>query len=400
MTFSLLPQGDDRSNREERNESQGGLTKQPYSPNETVSNIPSPAVSRKEEVKASGNNVGALVAKSKKAAASLCTLLHAKNCRLGVNRCSHSGCPEAKLMYLHLKTCTAGPGSSCPTKHKGCEDARKLLAHYRRCRDIRSRQANNPKVQQHVCLVCTLAARHVKGTSDRTTRSTSPRSRNSKHLIPSLNLSSDADTKNPNQSRHPGLVRPRSASPSKTGNGTMASSLTFIQNGSSFTPKKMPPPPPRFPFSSRIVCNEKQPPCDMGCISDGSAANRVMHSAMYHALKADEAADPADETMLGKSLDSASGFSRSRAQSLDIRRSPAMTQGVGWRNDQSPETNDFGEEKLSASEELQTEPRVQGRRRSASCSVLSPSSSSQTICDTILEEPVGEELQRILEGDS
>jgi hypothetical protein len=26
-----------------------------------------------------------------------------KNCKLGPNRCSHPGCPEAKLMHLHLK---------------------------------------------------------------------------------------------------------------------------------------------------------------------------------------------------------------------------------------------------------------------------------------------------------
>jgi hypothetical protein len=78
MTFSLLPQGDERSDREGKNESQEGLIKQPHIPSVTASNIPSPAVSRKEEAKACGNNVGALVAKSKKAAASLYTLLHAK----------------------------------------------------------------------------------------------------------------------------------------------------------------------------------------------------------------------------------------------------------------------------------------------------------------------------------
>ena len=93
-----------------------------------------------------------------------------QNCRLGVDRCSHPGCSEAKLMYLHHKTCSAQLVGPCPTQHKGCQDARKLLAHYRRCRDIRARQSQNPSGknrQQHVCLVCSLVARHAKFTLDK-----------------------------------------------------------------------------------------------------------------------------------------------------------------------------------------------------------------------------------------
>mmetsp|Transcript_55137 Transcript_55137/g.133964 ORF Transcript_55137/g.133964 Transcript_55137/m.133964 type:complete len:424 (-) Transcript_55137:356-1627(-) len=150
-------------------------------------------------------DIGALVAKSKRAASSLWTLLHAKNCRLGVNRCGHSGCAEAKLIYLHLKTCSAGPLDPCPSNHKGCQDARKLLAHYRRCRDIRTRQAQSPSKsqQQHVCLVCSLVARHAKfslerGTGAGSNRGNGSSSKNNNCLtkshynIPSLNLTCES----------------------------------------------------------------------------------------------------------------------------------------------------------------------------------------------------------------
>jgi len=111
-------------------------------------------------------DVGAVVAKAKKAAASLWMIIHAQGCRLGPDRCPHRGCAETKRLLLHIKTCPAGPGFSCPVR--GCDSARKLLAHYRRCRDIRARQAAGRclkppgQQQQHVCLVCSLMARHAK----------------------------------------------------------------------------------------------------------------------------------------------------------------------------------------------------------------------------------------------
>jgi len=150
------------------------------------------------------NKVSELVEKSKKAAFSLWTLLHAKNCRLGVDRCSQPGCSEAKLMYLHHKTCPAQLLEPCPSQHKGCQDSRKLLAHYRRCRDIRARQSQNPtatnKPQQHVCLVCSLVARHAKFTFDRhsSTATKGASDGTTCHYIPSLNLTYDSseDTKN------------------------------------------------------------------------------------------------------------------------------------------------------------------------------------------------------------
>lgn len=48
---------------------------------------------------------------------------------------------------------------------KGCDSARKLLNHYKRCRDVRARQAaqqQKTNAKPHVCLVCSLMARHAK----------------------------------------------------------------------------------------------------------------------------------------------------------------------------------------------------------------------------------------------
>jgi hypothetical protein len=75
MTFPQHLQSASGSDPEEIiNETDNGLLRQ--SPNN--SEAASSRVSRKEASNKAGNDVGALVAKSKKAAASLWTLLHAK----------------------------------------------------------------------------------------------------------------------------------------------------------------------------------------------------------------------------------------------------------------------------------------------------------------------------------
>mmetsp|Transcript_1040 Transcript_1040/g.2038 ORF Transcript_1040/g.2038 Transcript_1040/m.2038 type:complete len:157 (+) Transcript_1040:317-787(+) len=83
--------------------------------NSVLSALPPPMPSRKlGEQPPVGNNVESVINKAKKAATYLYTLLHAKNCRLSVERCSHQGCADAKLMYLHLKVSHAR-SSCCPT---------------------------------------------------------------------------------------------------------------------------------------------------------------------------------------------------------------------------------------------------------------------------------------------
>jgi len=186
------------------------------------------------------NNISDLVGKSKKAAFSLWTLLHAKNCRQGVDRCSHLGCSEAKLMYLHHKTCPARSVDPCPTQHKGCQDARKLLAHYRRCRDIRARQSQNPtatnKPQQHVCLVCSLVARHAKFTLDRNASnatkvgsSGSSSSGTTSHYIPSLNLSYDSSSSNQECKQQPRFAFSRSSRRPSTSSADGGSGFQALQ---------------------------------------------------------------------------------------------------------------------------------------------------------------------------
>lgn len=93
---------------------------------------------------------------------------------MGGYRCIHRGCSEAKLILLHLKTCPAvGPRMECPKRYHGCHQTRKLLAHYDRCCEIRAEQKlvggpitheqqQKQQQQQHVCLVCSLMARHAR----------------------------------------------------------------------------------------------------------------------------------------------------------------------------------------------------------------------------------------------
>jgi hypothetical protein len=385
----------------------------------------SPAATIREDSKTSGesereqSNVGALIAKSKKVASSLFTLLHAKvrsvfsyfmvpfstiliinfvscqqNCRLGVNRCSHPGCPDAKLIHLHLKTCTAAAGSECPSGRKGCVDSRKLLAHSRRCRDIRARQtAGQLRAQQHVCLVCSLVARYAKGGCD-LDRSVSPRSRSgSKHPAPSASLNVGGNIRMQTQPKLCAAIRRRSTTPPR-GNDSYAvdSSVTDLLGGDmESTPKKMPPPPPRFPFSggSSIVQNQTQ---------SGSRDGSSLQSATFYAMEAtsgNEDVDPATgEEVLGKSLDTAGDFMRPRSESLDIGHSHTTYGRVDIRVTTAIDEYSRPQPELSSFGEVDTKPKHAGRPRSMSCSV--PSSSSPR-CDTIFEESIDGELKHILD---
>lgn len=130
------------------------------------------------------NNVGEVMAKAKKAAASLWMILHAQNCRM--HKCSHRGCGETRLLLLHVKSCSVGSVTHpCPTCVRGCHETRRLLAHYRRCKDIRTKQVglgrrslvqpDHPRgsssTSTSFCLVCSLVARYAKGILERTSNS-------------------------------------------------------------------------------------------------------------------------------------------------------------------------------------------------------------------------------------
>ncbi|GKY91317.1 hypothetical protein MPSEU_000103900 [Mayamaea pseudoterrestris] len=109
-------------------------------------------------------SVETVIVKAKRAASSLWMLLHSQNCA-GIS-CPHTGCYEAKLLQLHIKTCAAGGNFDCPANHPGCDKARKLLAHYHRCRTTRARQVGQMPSRrdagQQQCLVCSLVARQAR----------------------------------------------------------------------------------------------------------------------------------------------------------------------------------------------------------------------------------------------
>mmetsp|Transcript_31551 Transcript_31551/g.74266 ORF Transcript_31551/g.74266 Transcript_31551/m.74266 type:complete len:363 (-) Transcript_31551:1357-2445(-) len=320
-------------------------------------------VSSSKDAKANNSrnsNISELVGKSKKAAFSLWTLLHAKNCRLGVDRCSHPGCSEAKLMYLHHKTCSAVSIEACPTQHKGCQDARKLLAHYRRCRDIRARQSQMPNAknkQHHVCLICSLVARHAKFTLDRN----ASKKGTTCHYIPSLNLSYDSCNERRNRS---------------------LSAATYFSSNTESSQQ------PRFAFSRR--------PSSSGDGGSGSGF-QALQAAVSCALNSSAKSNSLDST--GKSVEGRQSFQRPRAESLDVRRC----------QQQNAKEKNMSYLYLAAvdnfSEDLEGEvpKNSNSRRRSLSCSVPSNSSkqSATGAGSTMLQKStIAEDLQYILGGGS
>jgi len=308
-------------------------------------------------------SISELVGKSKKAAFSLWTLLHAKNCRLGVDRCSHPGCSEAKLMYLHHKTCSAQSVEACPTKHKGCQDARKLLAHYRRCRDIRARQSQNPngKSRQHVCLVCSLVARHAKFALDKCVSAS--KNGTTSHYIPSLNLSYDACNGKRNRSK---------------------SVATYSSSNQDFNQQ------PRFSFSRR-----------QNNSMDGASGFQALQAAVSCALNANTLQSTNGAK---KALGARQNLHRPRAESLDVRRCQQQ------QKQKNKEEKNMSYLYLAAvdnfseplEEEIQSNNNSTTRRRSLSCTV--PSNIKQSNSggnDSILRKStIAEDLQYILGGGS
>ena len=277
-----------------------------------------------------------------------------QNCRLGADRCSHPGCSEAKLMYLHHKTCSAKGVEPCPTQHKGCQDARKLLAHYRRCREIRMKQSqlpNGKSRQQHVCLVCSLVARHAKFTLDRCVTASSKNGKSS-HYIPSLNLSNDAY------------------------NGKRNRSKSFAAYSSSSTQE------PRFAFSRRP--------------NNGTTGARG-----FQALQAAAFALNSNSSKNGAKKSVKHSLGRPRAESVDVIRYQQQQQKT--KEDKSNNlsfllaaVDNFAEEIPEATSKIQNST---ARRRSLSCSVPSRKQSSPGGGNSMLQNTtIAEDLQYILGG--
>lgn len=327
-----------------------------------------------ETRKDSNSNISELVLKSKKAAFSLWTLLHAKNCRLGPVQCSHPGCSEAKLMFLHHKTCPARLLEPCPTKHKGCQDSRKLLAHYSRCRATRARQSQNPsstkKTQQHVCLICSLVARHAKFALDRISSKKGMKCAEDGttcHYIPSLNLSHDSYE-----------------------NGKAQSMSLFSSNREPSIQRQ-----PRFAFSRRENSSNE--------IGSGFQA---LQAAVSCALSSSQnASTKRTQPVAGHAFDSKSLIQRPRAESMHAS-SPSRQQSSRTRNGKSMSylylaaVDKFSNDPTNPQMPEQSNCAAKiNRRRSLSCTVpssRSPTSSTVGVNKIMRKSTVADDLQYFL----
>jgi hypothetical protein len=285
-------------------------------------------------------------------------------------------------MYLHLKTCQAVLLELCPSQHQGCQDARKLLAHYRRCRDIRARQAQNPsaRLQHHVCLVCSLVARHAKFTLDRTITtpgcrlSSTKRDGNSSHFVPSLILQeSESFDEKSNESS---IILSQS-------NDETRGFMSAGPHSESATP--------RFAFSRPMTRNRK------GNVRGFQALQAAVSCAIeanHPSSLSSAALDPIGEDSIGNNNQhKKSTYTRPRSESFDVQSCQYSQEGK-----RSEGTKSMSYLYLAAVESLEEEPPTQSRRRSQSCSV--PSASSSSTENPMLGKPMGEELQCFLGGES
>lgn len=214
------------------------------------------------------NNVGELVAKAKKAAISLWMILHAQNCRLSDDVCSHRGCGETKRLLAHVRTCPAAgrPNFPCPANCKGCNETRKLLAHYRRCKDMRLKQVGSGRRSgsqpDQSCLVCSLMARYAKGVMDKGKGGQGSGGGSGRNGVTSLLCNStDGKFKVERELANFPVVVDRGAATRCVAIPTAASSAASSSPISIPIPRRtpsmtlMPPPPPRLQSSSPVETN-------------------------------------------------------------------------------------------------------------------------------------------------
>lgn len=298
------------------------------------------------------------------------------------------------MILLHIKTCPAENCSDCPLRYKGCQESRKLLAHYRKCRDIRARQAGGSRrSQQHVCLVCSLVARQARNVLDGA-------------------RSPSVARKAASGSRKPMAVYSLKQAPQD-------SKLVVPRLDPTGLKPDMPPPPPRVPNTSAPICipkkNDNNSDVPMNQCESPPSASQLMRPGL--AALAAAAAPPSmtgkstNPSLLGKSLDSSSKMSflihasgsvvaastsysrRPRSESLDVT-SPRKANAIRYHEFDPTLENGLTQELLPFSID---EPIAQlARRRSASMSLLSFSSSGGSPCDTIAEESIAPEEQVFL----
>jgi hypothetical protein len=294
-------------------------------------------------------------------------------------KCPHTGCQEAKLLHLHLKTCNAGANGECPMQYHGCDQSRKLLAHYRRCRSLRARQhangsnstsrqqrrdpanavANTSPNSAHHCLVCSLMARQARTELERTKVTTS-----SAYATQTSTSGVAAASIKPNHYKKKGSAAATTRKVSYVLSAVEAEALTSTSRRGK-SPSMMPPPPPRSNGTAGNFSAEGSPL---------DALSRLYATAKHlEQSNDDECDDPAIVAPTPHRRERAASDAevlRGHRRSLSYN----ATDGVGGWISNSSLDDDV----------------AQGRRgRSASCGtapVCHRTTSSPPTCDTIMEE--------------
>lgn len=322
------------------------------------------------------SEVESVVIKAKRASSYLWMLLHSQNCRLGVDRCTHAGCADAKLIHLHLKTCPVGNEFPCPSRTNGCLQARKLLAHYRRCRSIRARQMGQGASGKgpHVCLICSMVARQARSLLD----SNASKSSSSQGVVAHKKGSGNSKCQIFSSLGFKAKIKPSSLSSkpeSAAVQRRILSSFSLTQDRIAATSAEdwdMPPPAPRDPSESQSLPASP---------TDGFLPGVSSYQALEQTTRSKVSSIP----ML-----------RKRSESLG---SDVLTGGGGHRGVTFAPRPEFLDEhnedslvavELASAELLENGMSTPRRLRSASCHVLSSptttSLSADTKCGTIMEE--------------
>jgi len=284
-------------------------------------------------------NVDVVVTKYKRAAAFLWTVIHAQGCLLPVPECHVQGCSDTKRLLVHIQSCTASAGHTCPISYAGCQQARKLIGHYKDCR--KKQLTQRKRVRKSQCLLCTLLGRHNKTIK---TRRDGIYQTSSEHTESNLK---DREGLN-------AVVKPRGSSV------VPVSPMALTRSASA---QIMPPPPPRPRTAS------------LGSIQFSHSSPMSMCSLTL--------SDSGEENF-GENINSA--ICRARSGSLDNKKVEAKS--TIFEIDPTVEahlTHPTGRDENimscdSPTSYLSTQHRF--RQRSLSCSNMS----SGGCCDTVLEE--------------
>lgn len=293
---------------------------------------------------------------------------------------------------LHVKTCACGPGAEfpCPTRVKGCHETRKLLAHYRRCKDIRTREAHSGRrslrQQKHKCFICSLVARRAQemlGSGGGGSAGGNGRSPAKGRLGSGGCGSAGGNGRSPAKGRRGGVatIITDSSSPSSvtrihvekgfveenpTQNSVLIRTTSLTRTASRVL---MPPPPPRSPVTIVSSAN------DTSYLERNNSLSILLpHS--YDSLR------PLPEVRFPDLLSPIEVVvpspRRQRAESCDERRSASSTaqNGSAFDFDSEPQ-----QEQKQQQRPAMNRP-VMHRQRSASCD----SFVSLRGCDTIAEE--------------